>query len=148
MLSSPRERPRAVFFLGTSRVLVGSYDRAVNGQRFQIRVMADRRDDPLPHAFFAPAREARIRRMPIAQCLIQVAPRTASTGNPQHGLNKQTVVLRRYPAIGGFARKDILDPFLLIISEQCSGHRVWFLLRKNQAVPTSINCVQTLVTID
>ena len=51
---APRERLRAVFF-GASRELVGSYDRAVNEQTFQIRVMAGRRDDPLSHAFLAPA---------------------------------------------------------------------------------------------
>jgi hypothetical protein len=53
-------------------------------------------------------------------------------GQSTHGLEKQTVVLRRHPAIGGFAREYILDPFPLVISEQCSGHRVWFLRRKTR----------------
>ena len=50
-------------FWGANRVLVASDDRAVNEQRVQIRVMADRREDPRPHAFLAPARAARLRRM-------------------------------------------------------------------------------------
>lgn len=36
-------------------MLVGSDDRAVDEQRFLIRVMADRRNDPLPHPLLAPA---------------------------------------------------------------------------------------------
>ena len=52
-------------FWGAGCVLVGAYHGTVDEQRFQLCVMADRRDDPLPHAFLPPPRAARRRRMPV-----------------------------------------------------------------------------------
>lgn len=92
VLSPPRERLGGLLFLGAGSVLAGPNHRAVDEQRLQIRIIAGRRDDPLPHAFLAPARGARIRRMPIAQRRIQIAPRTARARNPQRRFDKQTVI--------------------------------------------------------
>lgn len=58
--------------LGASGMLMRTHHGVVNKKRLQIGVITDRLDDPLPDAFLARAREACIRRMPVAQG--QIAP--------------------------------------------------------------------------
>jgi len=68
-------------------MLVGPYHSAVDKQRLEIRIIVYGIDHPLPYTFLAPAREACIRRVPVAQCRLQIAPRRARAGD------KQAVVL-------------------------------------------------------
>src|SRR5262245_45712840 len=69
-------------FLGPSSMLVCSNGRAIDKQRLQIRIIAHSVNESLPNAFLAPAREACIHGMPVAQFGMQVTPRAARSGDP------------------------------------------------------------------
>ena len=77
--------------------------RAVNEQCFQIPVFTDGFDHTLPDTALAPAREPRIRGVPVPQCRVQIAPRAAGARNPQNRFDKQAIVFALHPGVADFA---------------------------------------------
>jgi hypothetical protein len=58
-------------------------------------------EKPLPDALFCPLPETSEHVVPAAERFGQVAPRHAGASQPQHGINKQTIV-RAVPAFVAF----------------------------------------------
>ncbi len=58
----------------------------------------------LPHAFLGQSAEAFADRIRLAKALRQVGPGAAGARNPNHGVEKQAVIFRCYPAVGNFTR--------------------------------------------
>ena len=73
--------------------------------------------NPRPHTLASPAREADVHRMPSAELCRKVAPRTASTGNPQHRFEEPAIVGCRSATVAFLARQEISDFFPYFIAE-------------------------------
>lgn len=87
-------------------MLVWAYDRRVNQNVLDFRLTCQCMHNSLPYTLASPTREANVHRMPSTELSRQVAPWTASTGNPQHRLEKPAIVGCRSAPVAFFARQD------------------------------------------
>lgn len=102
---------------------MGANRRAVEENFFQIGVAADRGEQPFPNAFPIPAREPRVRGVPVAQFRGQIPPGCAGAQDPQNGFDELPVVCCRDASISGFARQQVFDPLPLVIAQNPSCYR-------------------------
>src|SRR5258708_26010582 len=86
-----------------------TYDCRIDHDVLDFRLACQCIHNPLPDTFASPAREADVHRMPSAKLCRQVAPWTASTGNPQHRFEKPAIVGCRSAPVGFLARQDVPD---------------------------------------
>lgn len=84
-------------------MLVGPDERAVDEDIFEIRILAERLEDPLPDPLLRPAPEARIDGEPPAERFRQIAPRRAGARNPKNRFDKEPVVAPAAAGVTGFA---------------------------------------------
>ena len=103
-------------------MLVGPHDGRVNEQLFHVGIGAQYVGHALPDAAVAPAGEANVRAMPVAQFARQVSPRTAGAQYPENRLDEKTVVFRRAARIAGLARQEVFNARPLVISQHLSIH--------------------------
>lgn len=101
---------------------MGTHGSAVKHDLFQITVTTDGLKQAFPDPALGPSCEARERGMPVPQFVRQITPRRTRASDPQHGFQKQPVVLRGYATIRCLARQQLLDPFPLVISQNLSIH--------------------------
>ena len=101
-------------------MLVDPDECAVDEDIFEIGIVAERLENPLPDPFLRPAPEARIDGEPLAERFRQIAPRRAGARNPKNGFDKEPVVT---PATGiaGFARQLRRDPLPLGVAQHQSN---------------------------
>ena len=69
-------------------MLMDPNERAVDKDIFEIRIVAERLENPLPDALLHPAPEARIDGEPLAEPFRQIAPRRARARNPKNASTK------------------------------------------------------------
>ena len=70
-----------------------------------------------------PAVEAPPGRVPLAEAFGQVAPRCPRLGDPQDGIDEESIVLGRGAALTGPAGQEVLDPIPVLVSESMAvGH--------------------------
>jgi hypothetical protein len=72
---------------------------------------------PLPDAAFSPTAEPQVDLCPVAEPLRQVAPRHVGTITIQHGLYEQPIVRRGHTNRAFASRRQVLDPFPLIVTQ-------------------------------
>src|SRR3954464_9987032 len=94
---------------GTARLLMDGDDRAIDHRGFEIRFSGQGLEDALKNHRPHPAAEAREHAVPMAELGRQVPPGQSCPGTPQHGFEKQPVVLRRHATIRFLARQQSLD---------------------------------------
>jgi hypothetical protein len=68
-------------------------DGGVDHGVFHVRIVRCRFEKPLKHVGFHPVTEADIDRVPLPEGGRQVAPGAPCSGDPQHRLHKQSVIL-------------------------------------------------------
>jgi hypothetical protein len=91
-------------------MLVDRDERAIDQDIFEISILAERLEGPLPDALLCPALEARIDGEPLAERFRQVAPRRACARNPKNRFDKEPVVAPAAAGVTGFARQFRRDP--------------------------------------
>ncbi len=79
-------RRRLLFFSGARRVLVGTNDRGVEHEAFEIRVLPSL-EEPFPNATLGPSVESLEYRVPFPETFRQIPPRRARLGDPQELAN-------------------------------------------------------------
>ncbi len=130
MLKPPRLRPKhsavAVVFL-TGCVLVGSDGGRVEHKPVQVRFLQGL-EDVLPDAFNSPAAEALIDRVPGTIAFGKVAPGSTTARNPEHGIQKKTVILSCTANISGFAGQQLAYTFPCLVTDFLAPHNVFKLL--------------------
>src|SRR3954462_15644150 len=102
----PLDRPmawRKVPFCALS-VTMDLDDGGVDQGVFQVGLVRDGVEQPLPDARLHPIAEAGEDAVPVAKRRRQIAPGTARADHPQDGLDKQAVVLAASPRITGLAQ--------------------------------------------
>ena len=60
--------------------------------------------------------------MPVAKFTGQITPRTAGSGNPEHGLHKQAVIGGATALVSRLARQQVFNALPLSIAKQVSIH--------------------------
>lgn len=82
-----------------------------------IRLLLDRRKEPVPEARLAPALEAACHRLPGAIALGQIAPGRPSAQEPQDAIEDATVVRCGTASRRFLGRKQRLEPLPLLVSQ-------------------------------
>src|SRR3954469_12504039 len=82
----------------------GLDDVRVDQGIFQVGIVRDGVEQPLPDVRLHPIAEAREHAVPVPERGRQIAPGTARADHPQDGLDKQAVVLAASPRITGLAQ--------------------------------------------
>ena len=98
-------------------MLVDPDECAIDEDIFEIGIVAESFENPLPNTLLRPAPEARIYREPLAERFRQIAPRRARASNPKNGLDEETVVTPAAARITDFARQLRRDPFPLGVAQ-------------------------------
>lgn len=80
-------------------------EHAIDKDIFEIRILAERLENPLPDSLLRPAREARIDGEPLAERFRQIAPRRTRARNPKNRFDKEPVVAPAAARVTGFARQ-------------------------------------------
>ena len=83
-------------------MLVDPDECAVDEDIFEIWIVAEGLESPLPDSLLCPAPEARV--YSLAECLWQIAPRRARARNPKNRFDKEPVVAPAAAGIAGFTR--------------------------------------------
>ncbi len=91
---------------GSCRMLMSMDNRIINGHPFKVWIGSHSVGHPLPDAFFRPAREAPIDRVPASIFIRQVPPGSAGAHNPQHRFQKPAMVRRHHTTVGHFPRQE------------------------------------------
>jgi hypothetical protein len=97
-------------------MLVGSNDRGVDEQVFHVSITPQGNGHAFPDTGFTPAGKANIRSMPMPEFSGEIAPRTASSHDPENRLDEAPVVLGCDTPITELARQKLLNPLPLVIS--------------------------------
>jgi hypothetical protein len=100
-------------------MLVDPDECAVKEDIFEIRIVAERLENPLPNPLLSPAPEARVDGEPLAERLRQIAPRRAGARNPKDRFDKQPVVTST--TAGVTARRLWRDPLPLTFAQHPSN---------------------------
>src|ERR1700758_246551 len=98
-------------------MLVAPDESSVDEDIFEIRVLAERLENPLPDSLLRPAPEARIDSEPLAERFRQITPRRARARNPKNRFDKEPVVTSGAARITGFARQFRRDPLPLGVAQ-------------------------------
>jgi len=114
--------PAGRVFFSAGGVQMGPHRRAIQKDFFQVGIAADGGKQPFPDAFPIPAREPRVRGVPVAEFRWQIPPGCAGAQYPQDGFNELPVVRSRNASISGFARQQVFDPLPLVVAQNPSGH--------------------------
>jgi hypothetical protein len=93
------------------------HDGAVDEHLVEVRILGQRGEDLMPYALARPPGETLVDAVPGAELARQIAPGTAGSRDPQHGLDKQPVIGRRTARIAHLARQQRLDSLELIIPQ-------------------------------
>jgi len=90
-------------------------NRGIHHGVCMVSIASETFENPLPDTAFRPAAVAAVHILPIAKPLGQIAPRHTCPVAVPHGLDKQAVVVGRYPNRIGSTRQQMLDLIPLII---------------------------------
>lgn len=96
-------------FLGTGAVLMDADSPAIDENILKVRIMAQSLEKPFPDTVSAPAVEALIHAVPLAEIGWQNPPMRARPRQPQDRLDKQSIVPARPTRITRLARQMRLD---------------------------------------
>lgn len=80
-------------------MLVGADDGGIDDQIFEVGIIGQTGEHPLPSAFCTPSAETAESAVPIAEFRGQIAPRRARANDPEHRFNKHPVVAARGAAL-------------------------------------------------
>ena len=90
-------------------MLVGAYDGGVDDQIFKVRTFYQRIEDTFPNALLGPAAKALENTVPVAKQWRQIAPGCTRTRDPEHRIDKQTIVLAVPAFVTFLTRNKPLD---------------------------------------
>jgi hypothetical protein len=102
-------------------VLVGSDHGAVEDQPLQVGVL-QLLEDPVPDALGGPAIEPSPDRIPVPEAFRKITPGSPGLGDPEDGIDKETVVRGGHTGVGNLARQEILDAFPVFICYLVATH--------------------------
>ena len=91
-------------------MLVGAHDGGVDDQVFEVRAFHQRIEDAFPNALLGPAAEALENAVPMAKRWWQITPRRTRTRDPQHSVDKQTIVLAMPALVAFLTWNKMLNP--------------------------------------
>jgi hypothetical protein len=77
----------------------------------------------IQNSALVPLAEALVHRFPMAGPLGQITPRTSSSIAIEHGFDEQAVIFCRASHMALAARKKILDPAPVVVSQSLASHR-------------------------
>src|SRR6476646_7525560 len=97
-------------------------DGGVDHGVFHVGVIGDGVEQPLPDIRLHPIAEAREYAVPVTERGRQIPPRAAGSGDPQHGLDKLSVVLAAAAGIARLAKTKRLHLRPLGVSQNESVH--------------------------
>ncbi|MGY3075486.1 hypothetical protein ACVWZZ_001857 [Bradyrhizobium sp. LM6.10] len=121
----PFERPIAWLCVPLLRLLtvaVDLDDGGVDHGVFHVGIVGDGLEQPLPDIRLHPVAKARECAIPVAEHRRQIPPGTAGSGDPQNGLDKQSVVLAAAARISRLAKTMRLHLRPLGVSQNESVH--------------------------
>lgn len=84
---------------------------------FEIGIIGQVLENPVPDALLRPAPEAGVDGEPFAEFLRQITPGCAGPRNPQNRLDKPAIVVRGGAGITKLARQLWRNPFPLLIAQ-------------------------------
>src|SRR3984893_1581965 len=93
--AAARTADRLIFrppFFGPGSVLVGSDDGGVDDQKFEVRIIGHRLEDPPPNTLEAPTTEAPEHAVPIPKRFRQITPGRARTHEPKPAFHEHPVI--------------------------------------------------------
>src|SRR5262245_40372930 len=94
----------------------------IEQQVFQVWISAQGFQNTLPHASFAPPVVALKNRVPVAEALGQIAPRSPRLCDPKHCIDEETIVFGSPPRVMLLTRQMGADLFPLLIRKFVSPH--------------------------
>jgi hypothetical protein len=103
-------------------MLVRARDGAIQKHFFKVRILGQFRKYRLQNRVVRPAREALVHAIPKPEFGRQIAPRAAGARDPQHCLNKLSVVLARTSRVTGFTGQHRLKTLPLVITQPLTNH--------------------------
>src|SRR5271169_3614587 len=122
-LDCARSPPRLGGFFGRPRaMLVSSNDGTIDYGVFVVGIRRQRLEHPLPNASLCPATMTRVHLLPLPKSLRQIPPRDARSVSEQHRLEEQSIVFRRHPDMPLTARKQVFNPFPLVVTQAIAAH--------------------------
>jgi hypothetical protein len=74
-------------------MLMDPDQRRIDEDIFEVWILRQALEKPLPHALLRPPPEARVHGVPFTEFLRQIAPRRACPRHPQHPFHKQAIVV-------------------------------------------------------
>ena len=92
-------------------MLMDPDQRRVDEDIFEVWILRQALENPLPHALLRPPPEARVYGVPFAKFVRQIAPRRTCARHPQHPFHKQTIVVSAASWITNLTRQFWCDPF-------------------------------------
>src|SRR3712207_6735117 len=101
-------------------MLVDPEDSGVDDRVLEIRVVGEVLEDLFKDAFQGPSAEALEDRVPVAEPVVEVAPARARAGDPQHGLEKEPVIVSRAARVAHFTGQQGRDALPLLITQNAS----------------------------
>lgn len=101
---------------------MGANDGAIDERLFKIGILRQEREDSMPDTVSRPSGESLVDAVPRAELGGKITPGTARPGNPQHGLNKFSIIGRRTSRIAGLAWQKSGDTLELIIAQTQTDH--------------------------
>src|SRR5262245_42562419 len=96
---------------------MGAYDGGVDDQVLKVRIVRQRRENPMPHTFAAPAAKASEDAIPLAERRRQIAPRRAGAHDPKHTFHEHPVVAASGAALVRASDDQTRDPLPLPIAQ-------------------------------
>jgi len=88
---------------------MGTHDGGVDDQVFEVGTFHQRIEDAFPNALLGPAAKALENAVPGAEHWWQIAPGRTRTRDPQHSIDKQTIVLAVPPSVSLLTRNKPFD---------------------------------------
>ena len=79
-------------------------------------------EDPLPDPLFRPAIEPLPGRVPRTEPLGEITPRRARLGDPEHGIDEETVILGGHAGITRQAGKEVFDACSVLLHDLVATH--------------------------
>ena len=128
----------------TGGLLVSPNDARIEHQALQIRILQGL-VTLLPDAVLAPAREAFVDGVVLAEALGQVFPGRSGACNPKHRIDEEAVILGIAARFAGLSRQQGLDAGVVFVGDRVAVHEpdVWFKSPVNDLgwtrVPASMN---------
>jgi hypothetical protein len=119
-------------------VLARTDDRAVDHRVLVVGRISQMLEDPGPDPALAPAAEAAVDLVPVAEALRQIPPRDASTIAVEDGLDEPPMILRGDADMALAAGQQVLDPLPWVIAQSIAAHRA--------VPPGQAKCSQPLAT--